>query len=552
MAPPTVIDLSSDDEQLHAQPRAQVNDVRPAVDLAAGLALGFVPDPDDMDPEIVDDIGFLATIPDIDVAPDRPALGQTSIKQEVDAAGDEMISQAACLQMILNVLPDISVAHVLQLIYEKTQDETRTSAVCEGLVSDLLDGGPYPKELRDDENERKRKRKSDSVEFEDGTGNTAPGYAKDATDLLKDEFLRVPARYVDNMLSEHKTFYKTYLVLEKEVREYNVQKPPFAKLKHPRSKKGIEYMLIERGSFAPKELQAAKAKCEKESVKRRKAEEEKRAEEDNVRQAQRDGMMSDCQCCFDEFPMNRMVSCDADEGHFFCTQCIKNYVGSEMGSSRCRPVCFGDPNCKGTFTRKQLQRCLSTQIFERLERLQQLQDLAAAGLDFLSDCPFCDFKAECLPVEQDKEFRCQNPKCYKTSCRLCQKETHIPLSCEEAKKDEKITIRHIVEEAMTAALIRHCNSCKHPFVKEYGCNKMTCSHCNNIQCYVCSKNVRNYSHFEDARGVRGCPLHDNVETRHEEEVKKAADEAMAKVRAENPDMSEVSEQKCSSFTCKCS
>ena len=37
----------------------------------------------------------------------------------------------------------------------------------------------------------------------------------------------------------------------------------------------------------------------------------------------------------------------------------------------------------------------------------------------------------------------------------------------------------------------------------------------------------------------GCPLHDNIEQRHEEEVKKAADEAMAKVKAENPGVSDV-------------
>lgn len=34
-------------------------------------------------------------------------------------------------------------------------------------------------------------------------------------------------------------------------------------------------------------------------------------------------------------------------------------------------------------------------------------------------------------------------------------------------------------------------------------------------------------------------MHDNVEDRHEQEVKKAADEAMAKVRAENPDLSDA-------------
>lgn len=62
---------------------------------------------------------------------------------------------------------------------------------------------------------------------------------------------------------------------------------------------------------------------------------------------------------------------------------------------------------------------------------------------------------------------------------------------------------------------------------------------------MCSKNVRDYQHFgEGQRLVEGrrtdkCPLHENVEDRHEQEVKKAADEAMAKVRAENPGLSDA-------------
>jgi hypothetical protein len=60
----------------------------------------------------------------------------------------------------------------------------------------------------------------------------------------------------------------------------------------------------------------------------------------------------------------------------------------------------------------------------------------------------------------------------------------------------------------------------------------------NRSSYVCSKNVVNYEHFGDF-GRGRCPLHDNVEDRHEQEVKKAADEAMGKVRTDNPDISDA-------------
>ena len=48
----------------------------------------------------------------------------------------------------------------------------------------------------------------------------------------------------------------------------------------------------------------------------------------------------------------------------------------------------------------------------------------------------------------------------------------------------------------------------------------------------------NYEHFGEAQSGK-CPLHDNVENRHEQEVKKAADEAMAKVRVDNPGLSDA-------------
>jgi TRIAD3 protein (E3 ubiquitin-protein ligase RNF216) len=50
--------------------------------------------------------------------------------------------------------------------------------------------------------------------------------------------------------------------------------------------------------------------------------------------------------------------------------------------------------------------------------------------------------------------------------------------------------------------------------------------------------VTDYNHFGEALAGK-CPLHENIEDRHEQEVKRAADEAMAKVRADNPDLSDA-------------
>lgn len=71
-------------------------------------------------------------------------------------AQTDLVTGAACLQMVLSVLPDISVDHVLKLIQEKTTDATRTMVQCERLIAELLEGEPYPKE---EEEAKKRKRK---------------------------------------------------------------------------------------------------------------------------------------------------------------------------------------------------------------------------------------------------------------------------------------------------------------------------------------------------------------------------------------------------------
>ena len=153
-------------------------------------------------------------------------------------------------------------------------------------------------------------------------------------------------------------------------------------------------------------------------------------------------------------------------------------------------------------------------------------------------CPFCDFGA-IVENENDKEFRCQNKECQIISCRLCRLESHIPLSCEEFRKENKLSAKHAVEEAMSDALIQKCNKCSKPFVKLYGCNKMTCP-CGNLQCYVCGKSIQDYRHFERPEGPNGtkCPLHEKDDSRLEKKLRDAQDQAVKKVLEETSDVEE--------------
>ncbi|EME40892.1 hypothetical protein DOTSEDRAFT_74447 [Dothistroma septosporum NZE10] len=259
------------------------------------------------------------------------------------------------------------------------------------------------------------------------------------------------------------------------------------------------------------------------------------------------GETAECQACFEDLPMNRQIHCNGNAAHFTCFDCAATYIRSEVGQSRCRVLCTA--GCGAGFARAQLQLLSDKSLFDRLEQLQQEKEIRDAGLDNLEECPFCEYKAILPPVEEDFEFRCANPECEKVSCRRCKAVSHIPLSCEEHAKDNKLNTRHKIEEAMTAALIRSCNKCKKQFIKDHGCNKMTCPSCANLQCYVCSESLKDYNHFDQQPAgshraeqptgrKKKCPLYDNVEERHEREVKEAEAAARAAAKAENPDVTD--------------
>lgn len=251
------------------------------------------------------------------------------------------------------------------------------------------------------------------------------------------------------------------------------------------------------------------------------------------------GDVLECQCCFDSYPINKITHCDGDEPHFFCLECAESNAKNEIGNSRYKLTCMDGSGCKASFCREQKQRFLDAKSFEALERIQQQAELRLAELPNLSQCPFCDFAAICPPIHVDKEFRCGDPKCEKVSCRLCKLESHVPLNCEESKKENGISERHVVEEARTLALLRTCPKCKVKILKEDGCNKVVCT-CGGMLCDYCGKDISQvgYVHFDGGAGPVGkkCPTYDNFRDRRNKEVEKAEVEALERIRRDNPNI----------------
>lgn len=146
----------------------------------------------------------------------------------------------------------------------------------------------------------------------------------------------------------------------------------------------------------------------------------------------------------------------------FCYDCAKRQAESVAGLGNYELYCMSMEGCHEPFPDDQRALFLDRKLTKLLLRLEQRANLLQAGVENIVSCPFCDFVAECLPVEEDKEFRCQNPDCLAITCRLCSRETHIPKGCNEVvSEDEGMAARRRVEEAMSAALIRRCVKCEY-------------------------------------------------------------------------------------------
>ncbi|KAK7073502.1 hypothetical protein SK128_015053 [Halocaridina rubra] len=225
----------------------------------------------------------------------------------------------------------------------------------------------------------------------------------------------------------------------------------------------------------------------------------------------------ECQICCEDVLLSDMVACNAKNKHKFCRNCIKRFVEEEIGQGRVTFRCV-ELDCQGKFSMRNLKTLVSETVFERLMQRQQHEEISNAGIKDLLQCPFCDFMM-ILPDKKDVVFLCQNPECLKDSCRFCKEPNHCPQTCEEVKADKQKDVRTMLENRMAEAMIRECGKCKKRFIKEAGCNMMTCA-CGAKMCYVCKQNITGYQHF----GTK-CSLHSDTNAIHETDVKRAAADA---------------------------
>ncbi|PLB40643.1 uncharacterized protein BDW47DRAFT_89670 [Aspergillus candidus] len=448
------------------------------------------------------------------------------------------------LSQVLEIFPDISLAHVAALLQEAMTDSSheRNPTLKAQIIEKILGNSSYPKQKRHKKGTPKASSVQDDSRWEreqhhDGT------YIATAKEILMRTFPFVPLPYLRHTIQRGRSLFSVYVELSSFERSTTSRNRPYTRLMRGRRVddhandilKGVEIHPAIADDFL-KELQAAHNRVERDADAFRKREEEENAERRNEEEHTRARNLVECQCCYLDVPLNRAIHCEGATIHFFCFGCIRRNAETQIGLMKYQLQCIDTSGCQAGFARSTLEDVLGPSLTKKLDSLQQEDEVRRAGLEGLDSCPFCEFKAVCAPIEEDREFRCQNPACEEVSCRLCKATSHIPQTCAEAAKEKGIPERHLVEEAMSEALIRQCPQCKVKIVKEFGCNKMICSKCSHVMCYICRQDITRaqYNHF--GQGPGSCPTHDQVHNADEQAVNQAEKRTIDKLTADNPNL----------------
>ncbi|KAI3556934.1 ubiquitin-conjugating enzyme [Colletotrichum abscissum] len=491
------------------------------------------------------------------------------LKEPPSAAMEQVYhDKRACAATVLSVFPDICLQYLEETAAKVNHNADQT---IDTILGSTEKGGSYPKASRRQKS-LKRKREGSAEDDEEDEDvekenilrlyahpgrerETRKQYISRSEEILKHDFPQVIQKCVMKIFYDNACkLLPTYLAVDKALEDLKngVQEGlpyGFALKKRPTPPSDRIFagqkmdQLLQTATHEEKrvleELVAARRVLRVTRNRLDAARFEAAREAANFEIAKATGSFTDCGCCYSEFALNRMVRCE-NGNHFFCLECARRNAETVVGLSKYEITCMSIDGCDSGFAHKERSKFINDQLSQALDRIESEANLRMAGIDGLETCPFCPYAAEYPPVDINKEFKCENPDCQVVSCRLCREETHIPRTCDEAAGDSAEGARRQIEEAMSSALIRKCNKCGMAFVKESGCNKMTCTKrgCRNVQCYVCSKSC-DYAHFDDqARGGQkgNCPLFDDVNTRHNEEVQQAEAKARQDILERHPSM----------------
>jgi hypothetical protein len=250
-------------------------------------------------------------------------------------------------------------------------------------------------------------------------------------------------------------------------------------------------------------------------------------------------LLRKCIVCYEEVQFHEdLMKCSSSNyslPHLVCQECLKSHCVSMLTDGIANLDCMFDKadKCGGCYKEYDILKILGTEKKDIVEKWREtlinneIVKLASICDNYII-CPLCCAWG-CIfevPANVDRNhiFYIQCGKCNKTWCIQCKRKSHGNRSCynlhfEENENDQcKIqVIDRMLQDITTKSLTHCCSICGCTYIKEEGCNLMTCPKCNGMSCYICGmklyiKNNTKYWHFTGhhlADRDAQCPLWNN-------------------------------------------
>nr|KAG5689767.1 hypothetical protein BaRGS_031168 [Batillaria attramentaria] len=475
-----------------------------------------------------------------------------SHSQSLDVAAD---TSSAHLQSALHPLPgdlQSDVDHLRDVfpdcdpnyIYERLEANKSSADRVRILAAEMFERRDYPqlKEVIEKQTKQARRQRlqrlditiedflakfpDPSTTFRDEEKEMKESYKAHVTAQLRHDFPDFKMSYIRSALERHKSHYlHTVQELEAKMDDILVNGGRSKKLRpSPRAEalsypdEPDEYFFYELW-FSRNEQKVKDYFSQKEAARKAK-----------VEAARTNNELYECGCCFeDECLFEEMNACA--DGHLFCRQCIARSVEAAFGEGKTAFPCLTG-SCEHQIPLSVLKDVLPSTMFSKMLRKMQEEEVRQAGIPDLVECPFCSF-ATIMANPEDRVFRCLNPECLRDSCRLCREPNHVPLKCEEVEKQNETDMRTFIEKRVTEAMLRKCHRCSKRFVKDVGCNKMTCI-CGATSCYICREPDIDYDHFNEGRCGEG-----DMNMVHQREMEEAAQKAKEEYLRDHPEAADI-------------
>ena len=236
-----------------------------------------------------------------------------------------------------------------------------------------------------------------------------------------------------------------------------------------------------------------------------------------------------CECCFQFYPPEEMVSCSKSNSkfnHITCCDCLKDYLESVLGQNKSVGCMMdtGKDGCKGRYLDEDVKRVLSNESYvQYIEGFNVEETIQFASI--LTDyhmCPFCSQYGVIVEnIDEMRELSIKCGRCLKSWCPRCRGVSHVPEPCGKLITEDVELIRRVIDNTIDEAFIHKCPKCFLKFNKEEGCNYVVCSTCKIGICYLCCTTIpddeNKYEHFR----IGKCSLYNHKGATDQETVRKS-------------------------------